>query len=135
METGYHLYDFKGTLLHEEQVDRFKQWSWRPRPATLLSKDEQKTVRKNLREYSRVFEEQDLAKKNQASAEEVERRMRLLNEWFSWRQEVLGDLAEQREERGLTARIEDEVREGAEGEEIVEEMVEELVQEFEEEIK
>lgn len=135
METGYHLYDFKGTLLHEEHVDRFKQWSWRPRPATLLSKDEQKTVRKNLREYSRVFEEQDLAKRNQASAEEVERRMRLLNEWYSWRQEVLSDLAEQREERGLTARVEDEVRDGAEGEEVVEEMVEELVQEFEEEIK
>ena len=45
-ENGYHLYDFKGTLLREEHIERFKQLSWRPRPATFLSKEEQKEVRK-----------------------------------------------------------------------------------------
>lgn len=131
METGYHIYDFKGSLLHEEHVDRFKQWSWRPRPATLLSKDEQKTVRKNLREYSRVFEEQDLAKKNQASAEEVERRMTLLNEWYSWRREVEADLREEREARGLPIDG-DEVQEEEVGEKVVEEVVETTISEYEE---
>ncbi len=59
MENGYHLYDFKGEQLREEAIEKFKQWQWRPRPPTLLSKDEQKTIRKNLREYSRVFEQED----------------------------------------------------------------------------
>ena len=132
METGYHLYDFKGSLLHEEHVDRFKQWAWRPRPATLLSKDEQKQVRKNLREYSRVFEEQDLAKKNQASAEEVERRMRLLEEWYSWRAGVVEDLRQQREEMGLPADPKDEVVEEEQGEEEVTEVTEVTLSEYEE---
>jgi translation initiation factor 3 subunit B len=54
------LYDFKGTLLREESIEQFKQFSWRPRPASLLSKEEQKKVRKNLRDYSKVFDEDDL---------------------------------------------------------------------------
>lgn len=132
METGYHLYDFKGQMLREEHVDRFKQWAWRPRPPTLLSKEEQKTVRKNLREYSKIFDEQDLAKKNQASAEEVERRMNLLSEWYSWREGAKADLREQRQEMGLPADPRDEEDEEDQGEETVEEMIEELIEEREE---
>jgi uncharacterized protein with WD repeat len=61
MENGYHMYDFKGNLLREESIDRFKQLVWRPRPPTLLSKEEQAEIRKNLRNYSKVFDEQDQA--------------------------------------------------------------------------
>lgn len=90
-----------------------------------------KQVRKNLREYSKIFDEQDLAKKNQASAEEVERRKRLLEEWYSWRAGVKQDLREERESRGLPADRRDE-REDLGGDEVVEEWVEELIDEREE---
>lgn len=129
METGFHLYDFKGTLLYEEHVDRFKQWAWRPRPATLLTKDEQKQVRKNLRDYSRHFDEQDLAKKNQASEEEVQRRMQLLSEWYSWRDQVKRDLREDREAMGSPA-VEQE--EEDQSKETIETLTEELLEEKEE---
>jgi translation initiation factor 3 subunit B len=131
METGYHLYDFKGKLLREEQVDLFKQWLWRPRPPTLLSKEEQKEVRRKLRDYSKKFEEADEAKKNQASVEEQDRRRQLLQEWYSWRRHIKEDLMDERQGRGLPADRRDE-EEDLGGDQVVEEWVEELIGETEE---
>lgn len=140
MENGYHLYDFKGTLLREEHVDRFKQWLWRPRPPTLLSKEEQKQIRKNLREYSKIFEEQDQYELDTANLAVVETRRRLLNEWYEWRKRVEEELREERRERGLPEDPNETLTgtgsktNGAEEEEdaVVEEMVEEIVEETEE---
>lgn len=135
METGYHLYRFTGEILREEHVDAFKQFAWRPRPPLMLSKEEQKNVRRNLREYSRVFEEQDAARANQASQEVIDERRRLLREWFTWREETVADLREMRAEHGLppdpveaAAEEEEEMGEGK----VVEEIVEEIIKETEE---
>ena len=92
MENGYHLYTFSGHLLREEPIEAFKQWAWRPRPERLLSKEEMKNVRKNLREYSRQFEEIDQAKKSSANKAVVEARRRMLEEWLAWRSKVEEEL-------------------------------------------
>ncbi|KAI9728967.1 MAG: Translation initiation factor 3 subunit b [Chrysothrix sp. TS-e1954] len=136
METGYHLYDFKGQLLREEHIDRFRQVSWRPRPALLLSKDEQKQIRKNLREYSKTFDEEDIAKKTTASRAVIEHRRRLLEEWYHWRAQTETDLAEMREDKGLppnprSLEMLDDMDEEEEGK-VVEEIVEEIIRETEE---
>ena len=99
MENGYHLYDFKGELLREEHIDKFKQLSWRPRPPTLLSKEEQKTIRKNLREYSKDFEEQDRIEEDKEKGAIVEERRRVLNEWLAWREREEEELMAERRER------------------------------------
>jgi len=65
--------------------DRFKQFIWRPRPPTLLSKERQRQIRKNLREYSRVFDEEDAAEESNVSAELIALRKRLVDEWNAWR--------------------------------------------------
>lgn len=140
MENGYHLYDFKGQLLREEAVDKFKQFLWRPRPATLLSKEEQKQIRKNLREYSRVFDEQDEARKNTANRAVVENRRAQLSEWLAWRRNIREDIEEERRELGLErpmARRADMLVDGTEekGQEVVEEIVEEIIDEQEEVIE
>merc|ERR1712000_621401 len=101
MENGYHLYDFKGEQLREEPVEKFKQWLWRPRPASLLTKEEQKQIRKNLREYSKVFDEEDKDRFASADLAVVEHRRRLLNEWLAWREQITQEVAEDREARGL----------------------------------
>lgn len=136
MENGYHLYDFKGTLLREEHVDRFKQWLWRPRPPTLLSHEEQKKIRKNLREYSKIFEEQDQYELDTANMAVVEMRRRLLSEWFEWRKHVEEDLRAERRELGLPEDPHYEADGDGEGGEeedaVVEELVEEIVEESEE---
>ena len=135
MDNGYHLYDFKGTQLREAQVDKFKQWIWRPRPPTLLSKDEQKNIRKNLREYARAFEEEDAEAANVANTEIVEKRRRQLSEWLAWRSATEDDIRTERRALGLTDTIEEmfaEARGDGEEDQVVEELVEEIVDETEE---
>ncbi|KAL9060312.1 MAG: hypothetical protein Q9162_000716 [Coniocarpon cinnabarinum] len=141
MESGYHLYDFKGQLLREEHIDRFKQFSWRPRPPTMLSKDEQKQVRRNLREYSKTFDVQDEQRKTSANRALIDQRKNMLAEWFIFERQAKLELEELR----LDAAARDGVPEDEmpseemesqppdEGEqEVVEEIVEEIIKETEE---
>jgi translation initiation factor 3 subunit B len=85
MESGYALWDFKGGELQKHTQDKFKQLLWRPRPPTLLSKEDQKRIRKNLRDYSRAFDEADELEESNVSAELIALRKRLIEEWNSWR--------------------------------------------------
>lgn len=135
MENGYHLWDFRGTLLREEHIDRFKQFLWRPRPPTMLSKEERKAIRKNLREYSRQFDEEDTFEAETANREVVEARKRQLDEWRAWRERVEKELRMQRVELGLEEDPEAERRKRDEKEDtVVEEIVEEVISEHEEEV-
>lgn len=134
MENGYHLYDFKGELLREEHIEKFKQLSWRPRPTTLLSRDEQKTIRKNLREYSKDFEEQDRIEEDKEKGAIVEERRRILSEWLAWREREEEELKAERRELGLKEDVEeDDKADGKDGEgAVVEEIMEEVLDEVEE---
>ncbi|PHH70468.1 hypothetical protein CDD80_5995 [Ophiocordyceps camponoti-rufipedis] len=141
MENGYHLYDFKGEALREEPMEKFKQFQWRPRPPTLLTKEEQKQVRKNLREYSRVFEQEDADRGASADLAVVEARRRTLEEWHAWRDDVEAELEEERSALGLpgdpqAALLEAKTQEmqgaGAEQEQVIEEIVEDVLEESEE---
>lgn len=138
MENGYHIYDFRGEQLREEPLEKFKQWAWRPRPATLLAKEEQKQIRKTLREYSRVFEQEDAERGATADQAVVEARRETLADWHEWREETREEVEEEREILGLpmdpTAEllkakmVELDVTE----EKVIEEVVEEVLEESEE---
>ena len=135
MENGYHLYDFKGEQLREEPVEKFKQWLWRPRPPIMLSKEEQKQIRKNLREYSRIFDQQDIERGDRGKQEEVEHRRRLLEEWLAWRANIEQEVREEREALGLPldpleGLIKQDDEEG--DDQVIEEIVEEIIEETEE---
>ena len=135
MENGYNIHTFSGTTLAEHPTEKFKQLIWRPRPPTLLSKEEQKQVRKNLREYSREFEEEDKYAVDIANTAIVEMRKRVLNEWGAWVRREKELMAEERKELGLGEEDEGESGKGEEGEEdgtVVEEIVEEIIDETEE---
>ena len=112
--------------MHNSQ-DRFKQFLWRPRPPMLLSKDAQRKVRKELKDHSRVFDEEDAADENRGSAEKLAQRQRDIAEWDAWRSKNLARLNEARRARGkeIVKPVE------AEEEEKVEEWVEELIDETE----
>lgn len=137
MENGYHMYTFSGAMLSENPTEKFKQFLWRPRPPTLLSKEEQKTVRRTLREYSREFDEEDRYAVDIANTQIVEERQRLLNEWYSWMQDEQEQIKEEREELGMTdamAELEMEKNKSKEEDQtaVVEEIVEEIIEETEE---
>jgi translation initiation factor 3 subunit B len=125
LENGYQIRDFKGQVLHESPQERFKLFSWRPRPPTLVPRDQQRKIRRNLREYSREFDAEDEAEAAGASEELLTLRRRLLEEWYTWRnlvEETL--LSEKRDKTGETN--------GEDADEIIEEWVEEVVEEKEE---
>jgi translation initiation factor 3 subunit B len=139
MENGYHLYDFKGEQLREEHIEKFKQWAWRPRPPSLLTKEEQKQIRKNLREYSRVFEQEDAERITSADVAVVEHRRRVLDEWYAWRDAMEKELAEERAALGLPADPVGELLRAKAAEiapdgqeQVIEEIMEEVLEETEE---
>ena len=133
MENGYHLYDFKGEMLREEPIDKFKQLLWRPRPPTFLSKEEQKQIRKNLREYSKDFEEQDRIEEDKEKGAIVEERRRLLSEWIAWLEREREQLREERQDLGLEVEEpKEEDGEKEKGGKVVEEIIEEVLDEVEE---
>jgi translation initiation factor 3 subunit B len=138
MENGYHVYDFRGEQLREEHIEKFKQWTWRPRPPSLLTKEEQKQVRKNLRQYSVQFEQEDADLFASADQAVVEARRQMLDEWYEWREEIEAEVYEEREARGLpqdpiAALL--EARMGKLPEQdatVIEEIIEEVIEETEE---
>jgi translation initiation factor 3 subunit B len=134
MENGYHVYDFRGEQLREEPIEKFRQWAWRPRPPTLLSKEEQKQVRKNLREYSKTFDQEDAERGASADLAVVEARRQLLDDWLAWRASVEAELEEERLDRGLPLDPVETLQQTAEeGEEqVIEEIMEEVLEETEE---
>lgn len=127
-EPGFSIWDFKGQQLLHESQDRFKQFLWRPRPPTLLSKDQIKKVRRELRDHSRQFDEEDAAEENRGSAEKLAQRRREIGEWNAWRARNNDRLAIERENKGKS-KIKVELK-GQEAR--VEEWFEELIDEIEE---
>ncbi|KAK4175794.1 putative eukaryotic translation initiation factor 3 subunit 9 [Triangularia setosa] len=139
MENGYHIYDFRGEQLREEAIEKFKQWAWRPRPHTLLSKEEQKQIRKNLREYSRVFEQEDAERISSADVAVVQERRRLLEDWYNWREVMEEEVAEERADLGIPADPVEELLKAKAAEvapngeeQVIEEIMEEVLEETEE---
>jgi translation initiation factor 3 subunit B len=106
-------------------LDRFKQFIWRPRPRTLISKDQQRQIRKTLREYGRQFDEEDQAEASTASAELTAHRKRLVDEWNAWRLQCKEELS--RDRRGRIAQAEKK-----EEKEEIEVWVEEVIEQVEE---
>lgn len=60
MENGYKIWSAAGTVLCNVGLDTCYQVAWRPRPKSLLSKEEADAVEKTLREkYWKKFEDED----------------------------------------------------------------------------
>ena len=131
IENGYAIWDFRGQELEKNILDRFKQFLWRPRPRTLLSKEKQRQIRRNLKEYSRQFEEEDAAEESNVSAELIAHRRRLIDEWNAWRIKVKEELAEERRKSGKA--LPTEKKEEEEKEEI-EVWIDEVIEQIEEEV-
>lgn len=116
IENGYRLYEFTGNLLREDLIDQFKDFIWRPRPASLLNAADRKKVRKNLREYSAQFDEADAMEADAATREAILLRRKLLEEWKAYRAKYAGKSIKKNDVQA----------------EIIEEIKEEIIEEKEE---
>jgi len=125
--------DFKGTVLSNYKLPRLKAILWRPRPPTMLSNDAVRKVKKNLREYSKIFSEEDTKASSRVSEEVMLRRERLLAEWSAWQEEALEEYRKHDAERaelmrGILDDEEDDEEETEEDTEWIEELVDEKTQ-------
>lgn len=101
----------------------------------MLSKEEQKRIRKSLREYSKQFDEEDQFELEVANKEVVEARKRQLDEWRAWRLRVEKEVRLERAALGLPEDPEEGLRAADSGEDrVIEEMIEEVISEHEEEV-
>ncbi|ODV83162.1 hypothetical protein CANARDRAFT_30255 [[Candida] arabinofermentans NRRL YB-2248] len=94
IENGYKLYTMVGKMFREELIDGFKEFEWRPRPDSLLSVNDKKKIKKNLKEYAAQFEELDAMEADAELRELILKRKRLLQEWTAWRKETVEHLKE-----------------------------------------
>lgn len=95
-----------------------------------MSKEQQRQIRRNLKEYSRAFDEEDAAEESTVSAELIAHRKRLVDEWNAWRVRCKRDLADEKRTRGQNS---DRGTDEEEKEEI-EEWVDEVIEQIEEEV-
>ncbi|XP_006990812.1 eukaryotic translation initiation factor 3 subunit B [Peromyscus maniculatus bairdii] len=85
VDNAYWLWTFQGRLLQKNNKDRFCQLLWRPRPPTLLSQDQIKQIKKDLKKYSKIFEQKDRLSQSKASKELVERRRTMMEDFRQYR--------------------------------------------------
>jgi len=74
MENGYQLWSSHGRPIGRFKADKFFQLLWRPRPPSLLSEAKEKEVRRNLRDYSKKYEEEDNLLKRSMQGQELKQR-------------------------------------------------------------
>jgi len=70
MDNGYIIWSFQGKQLYQQSFETFYQFLWRPRES-LLSKDQIKSVKKNLKKYEKQFEKADKERQRALYLEET----------------------------------------------------------------
>ncbi len=67
VDNAYWLWTFQGKCLQKHSKEKFCQLLWRPRPPTLLSPEQIREIKKNLKKYSVDFELKDRLKQTKES--------------------------------------------------------------------
>mmetsp|Transcript_28808 Transcript_28808/g.84433 ORF Transcript_28808/g.84433 Transcript_28808/m.84433 type:complete len:691 (+) Transcript_28808:11-2083(+) len=98
-DNGYNVWSSQGKLLGRHLKDKFYALLWRPRPPSLLSDDQEREVRKNLRDYSRRFEAEDNKLKYAAEIEKLRARKQMKRDFYATVEAKLSAWRAQKAER------------------------------------
>ena len=100
MDNGYRLWSFQGQLLATVAQEQLYQVMWRPRPASLLTKQQIADLKKSLKEkYWKQFEQEDEAIRQSQLSGVAKERQALKQAWKTYRAEKDREYAEDREMR------------------------------------
>lgn len=128
---GFIIWDLRGEPVARLNTVRMSYFSWRPRPPALLSRDQQKEIRRNLKTYASAFEESDLRELSRESSNTAELKGRMMTLWNEWRRHCRRMYETRNATRTSLIGVEEEFGERnltATTEEWVEEVVEEIEQ-------
>jgi len=81
---GFHLWTFNGKLLYKHQKERFYQFLWRPRAPTLHTPEQEAEIVRNLKKYSKRFEELDESIRNQQDTHLAAEKQGVTDDWKNW---------------------------------------------------
>merc|ERR550519_2243641 len=123
VDNAYWIWNFQGKIMKRVTIDKFCELSWRHRPATLLSKDQIKDIKKNLKKYSDQFNAKDKVRQSKASKELMMKRRSLMEDFQAWREDMKSVY-----EKSIDRRM--ELRNGRDTDKLDEEDLDEEVVEF-----
>lgn len=130
VETGYKLFSFQGKLYKNVLKDKFFSLHWRPRPATLLSKDRLEYIQKNIKQLSQEHKRKDRQRRIEEKEQKRAMRSAKRQEYQSFLDAKLRQWEQQAEERHRI--MESEEEEVEEEYRLVETWVETVIDEREE---
>lgn len=99
IENAYIISNFQGRQLQKQVFEKLYKFSWRPRPATLLSAEQIKEIKKNLKQYSERYNALDSSRQKIVSQEELEKRKKMMADFSTFRRTAAKRLAEQKAKR------------------------------------
>merc|ERR1711918_185083 len=135
MENGYIVWSVLGKKIHSIRKDQFWQFMWRPRPKSLLTREEGASILKDWKSWKQTFDQKDIKAREFASDEERQERLRLLQEYAvqmaTWKKVHLRQAELRHELRGYTTDEEEESVEVSERTEVLIDTHEEVCREDE----
>lgn len=127
VDNAYWMWSFQGKILKRCATDRFCQFLWRPRPASLLTKKQIKEVKKNLKSYSRRFEEIDAMQTRRTDKALMDKRRASYDKFMALKNAKLENALSQKE-KWIALRGGVDVDEEDNKEEKIDSMAEEIIE-------
>lgn len=123
------IWNVLGEKLHTVAVDKLSQFTWRPRPASCLTKDKIKEVKSSMKELGEKYEANDNKLLNaKKRGVETEKSIKYEN-WLSWEQKFEAeDAAMAAERRKIWGIVRDSGSDLVESRERYEVLIDEVVQ-------
>eukprot|EP00188_Purpureofilum_apyrenoidigerum_P002058 Plantae.Rhodophyta-Purpureofilum_apyrenoidigerum.ctg22246.p1 GENE.Plantae.Rhodophyta-Purpureofilum_apyrenoidigerum.ctg22246~~Plantae.Rhodophyta-Purpureofilum_apyrenoidigerum.ctg22246.p1 ORF type:complete len:633 (-),score=145.85 Plantae.Rhodophyta-Purpureofilum_apyrenoidigerum.ctg22246:61-1830(-) len=100
-DNGYIIFNISGKQLMTVTLDKLYQFLWRPRPPLLLSAEQEKNVKKNIKKYRDRFEREDEELKESKRSGRAAERRTLRELWKSYlasREDILHQVSQKRSE-------------------------------------
>lgn len=129
LDNGFKLYDVAGNMIREEDVPNFRNFIWRPRPVSKLTNAEKKKVRKNLKEWSAQFSEQDSMAADTAVRDLILKQREMLKNWTNYRSNISSVI-----EKEYGYKAFDIIQDDNEDYTVIEEIKEEIIEETSEKV-
>jgi len=109
LESGYRLWSFQGTSLHQVQQQQFYSFEWRPRPTSLLTGQARADVLapKNIKEQKEKFRSIDKLLKNSREAMEARKMIIMRNKFREDMQKLRDELSKDHSKRVATLGYDD----------------------------
>ena len=98
-ENGFHIWSFDGRLLQKIYVDTLSQFKWRPRPPSVLSKEDEIHLQQNLLAKVDRYRQHDVLVQEATQKEYLMKKRKTRAEFYKWYDQLKTQFEQDREKR------------------------------------